>query len=100
MVILMLVSVSSHLIFIPSYVSLLIMNYNYLKIKLLFKGELMKKIGILTFHRAENYGAVLQTYALQEYISKMSSNYEVEVIDYRSPFIEKYYKLLSFKSIY
>ena len=27
----------------------------------------MKKIGILTFHRAYNYGAVLQCYALQQY---------------------------------
>ncbi|HFN1412867.1 TPA: hypothetical protein ACHBLN_003032, partial [Enterococcus faecium] len=39
MVILMLVSVSSHLIFIPSYVSLLIMNYNYLKNKNYFSKE-------------------------------------------------------------
>lgn len=39
------------------------------------------KIGILTFHVAHNYGAVLQTYALQKYLSK--KGHEVEVIDYR-----------------
>lgn len=49
------------------------------------------KVGILTFHRALNYGAILQCYALQKYLSKFSS--EVEVIDYRQPFIEKVYKV-------
>lgn len=39
MVILLIVSLSSHLIFIPSYVSLLIMNYNYLKNKNHFLEE-------------------------------------------------------------
>lgn len=29
-----------------------------------------KKIGIITFHTALNYGAVLQTYALQNFIKK------------------------------
>ena len=49
----------------------------------------MKKIGIVTFHRAINYGAVLQTYALQEYLKKLNLN--VSVIDYRSKYIEKTY---------
>lgn len=39
------------------------------------------KIGILTFHCACNYGAVLQCYALQEYLS--SCGHDVKVIDYR-----------------
>lgn len=38
------------------------------------------KIGILTFHYSNNYGGVLQCYALQETIKKMG--YDVEVIDY------------------
>jgi len=38
------------------------------------------KIGILTFHRATNYGAVLQAYALQEYIESLG--HSVSVIDY------------------
>ena len=48
------------------------------------------KIGILTFHRAHNYGAVLQCYALQERL-KMAG-YDVSVIDYRQPAIERAYK--------
>lgn len=48
------------------------------------------KIGILTFHRAHNYGAVLQCYALQEIIKGMG--HDVEIIDFRQPHIEKYYK--------
>lgn len=39
------------------------------------------KIGILTFHWATNYGAVLQTYALQTYLK--SKGHEVYVIDYK-----------------
>ena len=53
------------------------------------------KIGILTFHRAENFGAFLQCYALQESIKKL--NNEVEIIDYVSPQMEEGYKLVNFK---
>jgi hypothetical protein len=52
------------------------------------------KIGILTFHRAENFGATLQAYALQEYISSLG--YEVEIIDYRNKALEKAYDLSDF----
>lgn len=38
------------------------------------------KIGILTFHRAINYGALLQTYAMKTFLE--SSGHDVEVIDY------------------
>ena len=38
------------------------------------------KIGILTFHRAHNYGAVLQCYALQTYLQ--GQGHQVSVIDY------------------
>ncbi len=47
------------------------------------------KVGILTFHRANNYGAVLQCYALQEFIKQRG--HEVWIIDYRQPSIEKVY---------
>lgn len=50
------------------------------------------KIGILTFHRAINFGAVLQCYALYRTLSDMG--HEVEVIDYRPAYIEKYRKPL------
>lgn len=39
------------------------------------------KVGIITFHWATNYGAVLQTYALQEAVSKLG--YSVEIINYK-----------------
>ena len=39
------------------------------------------KIGILTFHRSNNYGAVLQAYALQNYL--LEYGLDVEIIDYR-----------------
>lgn len=39
------------------------------------------KIGILTFHWATNYGAVLQAYALQYYL--ISIGHEVDIIDYK-----------------
>lgn len=41
----------------------------------------MKKIGIATFHFADNYGAVLQTYALYNLIKKME-DCNVEIINY------------------
>ena len=50
----------------------------------------MKRVGILTFHRAHNYGAVLQCFALKETIRQMG--YDVQVIDYRQPQIENSYR--------
>lgn len=44
------------------------------------------KIGILTFHCAHNYGAVLQCYALQQYIKNIG--YEVYVIDYKPSYLK------------
>lgn len=43
------------------------------------------KIGILTYHRSINYGAFLQSYALQKYVQKlMGPSAQVELIDYQS----------------
>lgn len=44
------------------------------------------KIGILTFHRAHNYGAVLQAYALVTYL--INCGLEAEIVDYRPEAIE------------
>ena len=55
------------------------------------KGNFMK-IGILTFHDADNYGAILQAYALQETIKKINS--DVEIINYKQPNIVKSYRLI------
>lgn len=46
------------------------------------------KIGILTYHRALNYGAVLQCMSLYSVLKRMG--HEVEVVDYRPQAIEKY----------
>lgn len=48
------------------------------------------KVGILTFHYAHNYGAVLQCLALQHYLE--SVGHEVFVIDYQLPCIRDLYK--------
>lgn len=45
------------------------------------------RIGILTFHRAINYGAVLQAYAMQETLRGMGL--DAMVIDYRQPRVER-----------
>lgn len=48
------------------------------------------KVGILTFHRAHNYGAVLQCFALQETLNR--HGHDAYVIDYVQPDIEDEYK--------
>lgn len=45
------------------------------------------KIGIVTFQETNNYGALLQNYALQTVIKK--AGHEVETIDYKSAYIGK-----------
>lgn len=52
------------------------------------------KVGIMTFHTALNYGAVLQTYALYRIIKE--KGHEVRVIDYIAPFNEKRFAPKSF----
>ncbi len=49
------------------------------------------KVGILTFHCAHNYGAVLQAYALQQAIKELG--HEVFIIDYKPGFLTQPYKL-------
>lgn len=51
------------------------------------------KVGILTFHRAENFGAVLQAYGLQQFLCK--NGCEAEIIDYRNRAIESMYHIYS-----
>lgn len=49
------------------------------------------KIGIFTFHCAQNYGAVLQAYALQEFLC--SIGYDAYIVDYRPDYLLKEYSL-------
>lgn len=51
------------------------------------------KIGIITVHRAYNYGSVLQCYALQEYLRLRG--HDVWIIDYRQRWTEAVYRPFS-----
>lgn len=50
------------------------------------------RIGILTFHSAHNYGAVLQAYALKSVLKKLYKDIDVNIIDYRNQAIDRKYK--------
>ena len=53
------------------------------------------KIGIITFHRAVNYGAILQAYALSRYIN---DNYgDASIIDYRPRYMQQRYAVFNLK---
>lgn len=59
------------------------------------------KIGILTFHFAHNYGAMLQAYALSTKLNDLG--YDAEIVDYRLPHIYRSfdkYSLLGLLSRY
>lgn len=51
-----------------------------------------KKVGVVTFHTADNYGAVLQAYALQEYITR-HLKCDVEIIDFNTPIHEEEHRI-------
>lgn len=53
------------------------------------------KIGILTYHRAENYGALLQAYALRSYLQSLG--HDVSFVDYWPQYHKDYFKIFSLK---
>ena len=55
------------------------------------------RIGILTFHRAINYGAYLQSYALAKAIMEQMKDCNVEIIDYDTKSAQHYYVKNIFK---
>jgi len=55
------------------------------------------KVGTITYHRAVNYGAVLQTFALQKVLDKLKI--DNEVIDYRASYIEWIYKPFCMRNV-
>lgn len=65
----------------------------------MYGGKVLKKIrtATITFHKAINYGAILQTYALQHSILKLGI--DNDVIDYDCKLISDEYKLINIKSI-
>ena len=52
------------------------------------------KIGIVTYHRSHNYGAVLQAYALKTYL--LSLGHIVEIIDYWPEYRKGMYDIIDF----
>lgn len=54
------------------------------------------KAAILTFQQTNNYGAILQNYALQHTINKLG--YDADTIDYQSDYISKPYKICHLKN--
>ncbi len=56
----------------------------------------MKKIGILTFHNYDNYGAILQSYALERKLHEFGA--EAEIIDYDCAFISNPFRLVNLKT--
>lgn len=52
----------------------------------------MKKVGIITYHRSHNYGALLQAYSLLTFLRKKKLN--VEIIDYWPLYRKGIYDLL------
>lgn len=57
------------------------------------------KVGILTFHCAHNYGAMIQAYALQEQLRLMG--YDSYIIDYCPDYlVDRYPRSISFKSCF
>lgn len=56
------------------------------------------KIGILTYHRAENYGALLQAYALMTYLRSLG--HEASFVDYWPKYHSDYFKLFSWKKFF
>ena len=54
------------------------------------------KVGIVTFHGSHNYGAMLQAFALKNYVEKL--NYEGSVIDYKTEKMINDYKIFKLSS--
>lgn len=52
------------------------------------------KIGILTFHNAENYGAVLQAYALKRFLTLNYPHFVFEIVNYDGNKISEDYRLI------
>lgn len=55
----------------------------------------MTRIGIITIPRADNYGSVLQAYAMQQFVNEIEPRNEL--IDYVAPFLIGRYKLWKIK---
>jgi hypothetical protein len=57
------------------------------------------KIGIVTFHRANNYGAVLQAFALSFKLSELFPADDIYIIDYCNDILKKRHSLFQAESL-
>ncbi len=55
-----------------------------------------KKAGVITFHDYDNYGAILQSYALQQKLKELGA--DAEIIDYTCDYISNPFQLKRLKS--
>ncbi|MCD7753964.1 MAG: polysaccharide pyruvyl transferase family protein [Clostridiales bacterium] len=53
------------------------------------------KVGVITFHDYDNYGAILQSYALQRCLRELGA--EPEIIDYRCDYISNPFRLVNLR---
>ena len=56
-----------------------------------------KRIGVITFHNYDNYGAILQSYALQKKLRELGTY--PEIIDYSCQYISNPFRLINLKEI-
>ena len=56
-----------------------------------------KKLGIITYHSAYNYGSVFQAYALQQYLVNQFPGCQIKMINYRLEKQKEYYKIVRFQ---
>ena len=54
-----------------------------------------KKVGVITFHNYDNYGAILQSYGLQKKLKELGVT--PEIIDYRCDYISNPFRLVNLK---
>ena len=54
-----------------------------------------KRIGVITFHNYDNYGAILQSYALQKKLRELGTY--PEIIDYSCQYISNPFRLINLK---
>lgn len=52
------------------------------------------KILAVTFHRAENYGSMLQAFALQEFVKRINSSVEYKILDYAPEVQKSIYRII------
>jgi len=57
------------------------------------------KIGIITFHRSNNYGTALQTFSLYRKLIELYPSCEVYIVDYYAERIKKGYRLIRFEHL-